>query len=721
MEPINSIKLRVLFVGSFFDKTVKVERGGQNVSCETLINSPIRDYVEFIPFDTTNSSIPPPPVSQRLMEGARRLARFIKVLWNHKPQVALIYCSGGLSFFEKVLMSGVAKIFGVPVLLSVRAGAFQDRVRSSAVFRLVARGLLQIPTAVLCQSESWARFYTNDVGMPRKRLTVVYNWINLESFVPQQTVYECSLEAPFRLLFVGWVNRSKGIFELLESMRRLAPQRHITLDVVGKGNQFEEALSMVERDPVLASIVRFHGWLSGQSLLSRYNAADVLVLPTYAEGFPNVVLEAMAMALPIITTPVGGIPDVIQSGRNGLLIEPRSTDSLTQAIEFMIDNPNDLNRFGVNNRKQVMAQHDIGTLWPHLLDVLCRLTGVDNSCHFQRNKLEVDMQSQYSFDDAPLESESHKLGAFAEVSARQVYWRVQPLQKLYKKLRAPKTSALRYIDLDRLAVALSSVGVCKGACLMVHSSIDGLGLRVKGKQIDNKLQVASELLKFLEMVIGESGTLVMPTHPHYRDDPGFMFDKSKIILTYDPARTPSKVGLLTEVFRRSSGALRSYHPLSSVVAKGPRAKEIVGDFPHEGDLPHGLNSPYKRFYDADGIVIGINVSFINSLTMVHVAEELRDDKWPVSDFFYGRNFNIVKENENIPLIVRERRPTWVRYISLRALNKDLIQQGVIDSQLVDGISVDRARAKAVVDYMLAKNARSTYPYFFIPKVRYVEK
>ena len=367
-------KLRVLFVGSFFDTSIKPERGGQHVSCETLVNSPIRNEVDFIPFDTTNSTVPPPPLWQRFLPTPRRIGHFLRVLACKKPHVTLIYSSGGFSFFEKGVMTIASRLLGSPVILSVRAGAFQDSFRRSAGFRALAKPLLRAPSLILCQSESWARFYADESGMPRSRLEVVHNWINFDRFVPREQPGPRESAGPLRLLFVGWVNRSKGIFDLFAAVGEVAATRPVTLDIVGKGNDYEEAVSVVEDDPVLRRLVRFHGWLSGDDVLARYAEADVFVLPTYAEGFPNAVLEAMAMALPVITTPVGGIPDVVEDGRNGLVIPPGSSSALARAIRYMADHHDKRLGFGRTNRAQVVAEHGILALWPRMLSIFRRLT-----------------------------------------------------------------------------------------------------------------------------------------------------------------------------------------------------------------------------------------------------------------------------------------------------------------------------------------------------------
>ena len=373
MKTQTDIKLRVLFVGSFFDTSVRPERGGQHASCETLVNSPIRNEVEFLPFDTTNATIPPPPVWRRFFQAPLRFISFTKLVASKKPHVTLIYSSGGFSFLEKALMTIVSRLLGTPVILSIRAGAFQDSFRRNPAYRAIAKPLLRAPSLILCQSESWAKFYATESGLPPSRLETVQNWIDLDRFVPREQTLGRNTTGPLRLLFVGWVNKSKGIFELLSAVRELSVSFPITLDIVGKGNEYDHAVAMTEGDEVLRRAVKFHGWLSGEDVLERYGEADVFVLPTYAEGFPNALIEAMAMALPVITTPVGGIPDVVRDGRNGLLINPGSTSDLAQAISYMVKNPEKRLHFGRTNRAQVVDKHGILALWPRILSIFQRL------------------------------------------------------------------------------------------------------------------------------------------------------------------------------------------------------------------------------------------------------------------------------------------------------------------------------------------------------------
>ena len=104
--------------------------------------------------------------------------------------------------------------------------------------------------------------------------------------------------------------------------------------------------------------MRFHGWLQGAQLEHRYREADVFVLPSWTEGLPNAMIEAMAAKLAVVVTAVGNIPDVIEDGVTGLLVPPRDVAVLTRALARMIDEPalrNSLAQAGHNGARATFS------------------------------------------------------------------------------------------------------------------------------------------------------------------------------------------------------------------------------------------------------------------------------------------------------------------------------------------------------------------------------
>jgi glycosyltransferase involved in cell wall biosynthesis len=109
--------------------------------------------------------------------------------------------------------------------------------------------------------------------------------------------------------------------------------------------------------------VELRGWVTGEAKMESFEGCSILVLPSYSEGLPNVLLEAMAAGLAVIATTVGGIPELITHGVNGILIEPRNSIALAKALKELINQPELVRRMGEVNREKVRAFHDIGHLW----------------------------------------------------------------------------------------------------------------------------------------------------------------------------------------------------------------------------------------------------------------------------------------------------------------------------------------------------------------------
>ncbi|MBV5329408.1 MAG: glycosyltransferase family 4 protein [Chlorobium sp.] len=139
-----------------------------------------------------------------------------------------------------------------------------------------------------------------------------------------------------RLLFVGRVVREKGVFELFAAFEKiLRDSRQISLTIAGDGPDLAELKKLNERLPPGA--VQFLGFVTGDILKAAYQNADVLLLPSYHEGFPYVVIEAMRAGLPIVSTSSGALETLIQDGVTGFKVLPQDADSIVNALGKLIE------------------------------------------------------------------------------------------------------------------------------------------------------------------------------------------------------------------------------------------------------------------------------------------------------------------------------------------------------------------------------------------------
>jgi aminoglycoside 3-N-acetyltransferase len=198
------------------------------------------------------------------------------------------------------------------------------------------------------------------------------------------------------------------------------------------------------------------------------------------------------------------------------------------------------------------------------------------------------------------------------------------IRSVKDKLRGPRRRAQKFVAQTfsgfgerELVSALTRVGLASGNAVMVHSSSKGFeGFR----------GTLHDAIRILEESVGEQGTLMMPT----LSMTGSAIEFARSGKIFDPRTTPSQVGLLTEIFRRSKGVQRSLHPTHSVAAWGADTEWWLAGHP-EADTPCGAGSPFHRLLERNGKVLLAGTG-ISALTFYHCAEEILERKLPTSPF-----------------------------------------------------------------------------------------
>jgi glycosyltransferase involved in cell wall biosynthesis len=168
------------------------------------------------------------------------------------------------------------------------------------------------------------------------------------------------------LLAVGQLKEKKGFDYLLEACRTLLDQRiEFDCSIVGEG-PMRNALEAKIAELSLQDHVALLGGLPHNVLIERYSEATIFVLPCVTatdgdrDGIPNVILEAMAMGLPIVSTRHSGIPEAVEHGRTGLLVPPRDSRALADALARLIADENLRVRLGRSGRSRVVEAFDVG-------------------------------------------------------------------------------------------------------------------------------------------------------------------------------------------------------------------------------------------------------------------------------------------------------------------------------------------------------------------------
>ncbi|MFZ2450469.1 MAG: glycosyltransferase family 4 protein [Methylovulum miyakonense] len=199
------------------------------------------------------------------------------------------------------------------------------------------------------------------------KLDVCRLGVDPERFTPTPKIkVNCQCE----LLCVGRLTSAKGQAILLEAVAALQRQQvPVRLTLVGMGPD-GQSLKAYAGQLGISGQVRFTGAVDQDHILGYYQTADIFVLPSFAEGLPVVLMEAMAMEIPCITTAITGVPELIQNGEDGLLVAASDCEGLTAAIRRLASDPDLRRTIGQAGRNKVLAEYDLHKNTRHLFAML---------------------------------------------------------------------------------------------------------------------------------------------------------------------------------------------------------------------------------------------------------------------------------------------------------------------------------------------------------------
>jgi glycosyltransferase involved in cell wall biosynthesis len=197
------------------------------------------------------------------------------------------------------------------------------------------------------------------------KIRVIHNGVDVDKFKPATDKLKAKAEMGFNpedkvILSVGRLYARKGLFTLIESIALLTGKfKNVKFIIAGKGlsNEMKKLVSYASKLGVEDNIV-FTGYFPDKKLPRLYQAADIFAFSTFYENLPFAVLEALSTGLPVVTTNVGGIPEMIENGKNGFLVEPFNSRELADRILYYLEHPAATSEMGFLARKTILEQFD---------------------------------------------------------------------------------------------------------------------------------------------------------------------------------------------------------------------------------------------------------------------------------------------------------------------------------------------------------------------------
>lgn len=290
-------------------------------------------------------------VTRRMVVGLKRLPRILneekEILEKEEIDVVHICSSGSLGLIRDYLILKKAKEHQITTVLHLHYGRIPEAVKKNTVEWRALQQCFRYTDKVMAIDKATFEVISRQCS----RVEAYYCPNPVKSDVYEKLVvpYE---KRENKICFIGHIIPEKGIDELLYAWEQLVSKEDsLVLEMIGKCCSGSYASNLQN-----VSGVRYKGELPHQKTMAELATAKLLVLPSYTEGFPNVILEAMALKVPVVATNVGAIPDMISNGC-GVVIEPRSSEAIVSAVEMLIDNPAKAEQISERSYEKVQREY----------------------------------------------------------------------------------------------------------------------------------------------------------------------------------------------------------------------------------------------------------------------------------------------------------------------------------------------------------------------------
>lgn len=290
---------------------------------------------------------------------------FLLLLFDRRIKLLHIHGAANASFYRKKVFVKMGKSFGKKVIMHQHAADFKAFFEHSNDKQGIST-TLNLCDILIVLSQSWKRYFTG-IGVCETKIRVLNNIvIPPAAFFPERT------DSKLHLLFLGEISNRKGIYDLLDVLKQSQEVFLGKLFLRIGGNAVDGDMDAFIAENNLSKLCKYEGWVSGEKKRECLEWADIYILPSYNEGLPIAILEAMSYAHPVISTNVGGIPEIVYHHKNGILTAPGDKAQIKNALQFFLENPGKISQYGKNAYQDVQPFFP-GNVFAQLEDIYKKL------------------------------------------------------------------------------------------------------------------------------------------------------------------------------------------------------------------------------------------------------------------------------------------------------------------------------------------------------------
>ncbi len=278
-------------------------------------------------------------IQKLLLACSAALKLIMLLLTRQNLKIVHIHTASRNSFRRSCVYLNIAKALRRKVVMHIHGGSFKEYYYANSEY---VKRQLQKCDHIVVLSTYWKKFIKDELGLDN--VTVINN------IIPEPSSLRGRRNGAVKhALFMGLYVKEKGIYDLIKALSGIKEKLNgrLLLHICGSGDEVE--LQNLIKSIGVENLIKIEGWIDGKKKSELMNQCDLLVLPSYIEGLPLSILEAMSYGMAILSTNVGGIPELLR-GTDNIMISPGNVEALSQAIlHFSTLSSDELNHIGEKN------------------------------------------------------------------------------------------------------------------------------------------------------------------------------------------------------------------------------------------------------------------------------------------------------------------------------------------------------------------------------------
>lgn len=294
--------------------------------------------------------------TDKIIKAIKGYIYFVKVLITNKPNIIHIHSSFGASFYRKIPFILMSNMANIPVINHIHGADFDTFYKKSTnKKKTIIKYIYNKCSKLIVLSEEWKDKFKDIV--PEEDIVIIENYSILNE---EAATNKINRNINNNVLFLGEIGKRKGCYDIprvIEIVAREIPSVKFTL--AGNGN-IDKIQSMLKEKGLDRNVI-FTGWVINNEKDELLKKSDIFFLPSYNEGMPMAILDAMGYGLPIVSTTVGGIPKIVVNGKNGYTLNPGDIEGFAKAIITLLKNTDKLREYSKNSYSIVKEKYSLET------------------------------------------------------------------------------------------------------------------------------------------------------------------------------------------------------------------------------------------------------------------------------------------------------------------------------------------------------------------------